>query len=113
MLVLALLLALHPLSLGDTGFRPSGRPQNPEAAASDIRTAYVRGEKALQAGDLNVAEKAFHEVLSRQPNDPGANANLGVIYMRRQQWDQALRYLRTAERLAPSLPGIRLNIGLA
>jgi tetratricopeptide (TPR) repeat protein len=36
-----------------------------------------------------------------------------VIYMRRKQWTQALEMLRRAEKLAPELAGIRLNIGLA
>ena len=107
MLVVALLLALHTLSFG-----AAGNPLSPAAQASSVREAYLSGEKALQAGDLTGAEKAFREVLARQPQDPGANANLGVVYMRRQQWGFALRYLKAAERLAPSLGGIRLNIGL-
>ncbi|HSB77112.1 MAG TPA: tetratricopeptide repeat protein, partial [Terriglobales bacterium] len=83
------------------------------AAATDgVRALYIRGEKALQANDLNAAEKAFQEVLQRVPDDPGANANLGVIYMRRQQWGLALTHLKEAERKAPNLAGIRLNIGL-
>src|SRR5690348_5207543 len=111
MLVLALLLAFLPLSLGAR--RPvASLSQSADGATDSIRDAYTRGEKALQSGDLNAAEKAFQEVLARQPNDPGANANLGVIYMRRQQWPTALHYLRAAERLAPNLAGIRLNLGL-
>ncbi len=43
----------------------------------------------------------------------GAYANLGVIYMRRKQWPQALEMLNKAEKLAPDIAGIRLNIGLA
>src|SRR5690348_12315454 len=111
MLVLTLLLALHPLSFGE-GPHFVNPPQTSEKSANSIRGAYVRGEKALQAGDLNTAEKAFQEVLTHEPNDPGANANLGVIYMRRQQWPTALHYLKAAERLAPNLAGIRLNLGL-
>jgi len=33
--------------------------------------------------------------------------------MRRKQWTQALEMLNKAERLAPQVAGIRLNIGLA
>ena len=39
-----------------------------------------------------------------------AHANLGVIHMRRKQWPQALVRLRKAEKLAPTVAGIRLNI---
>src|SRR5512142_2094628 len=99
MLVLALLLALCPLPPGG-GRSPVPLPsQNASAQTGNIRDLYVRGDKALQEGDLGTAESAFHQVLARQPDDPGANANLGVIYMRRQQWGPALRYLKAGERL--------------
>src|SRR5947199_9773526 len=112
MLVLALFLAFHTLPLGEAGSYVYTPSQGASAAPSSFRDTYVRGEKALQAGDLATAEKAFREVLASQPDDPGANANLGVIYMRQQQWAPALRYLNKAARLAPALSGIRLNIGL-
>jgi tetratricopeptide (TPR) repeat protein len=83
------------------------------AAAGDIQESYQRGEQALAKGDLTEAEAAFRQVLALQANDPGAHANLGVIYMRRKQWKTALVELRKAEKLAPSVEGVRLNIGLA
>jgi tetratricopeptide (TPR) repeat protein len=81
-------------------------------ASASTQQLYNAGSQALHQGNLSGAEKYFRAVLARQPQDPGSNANLGVIYMRRQQWQPALRYLRRAERLAPKIPGIRLNIGL-
>ena len=78
-----------------------------------IREAYTAGEQALQRGDLNAAEKAFHQVLELAPSDVGARVNLGVVDMRRHNWKQALENLRQAEKLAPQVTGIRLNIGLA
>ncbi|HKT46137.1 MAG TPA: tetratricopeptide repeat protein, partial [Candidatus Acidoferrales bacterium] len=39
-------------------------------------------------------------------------ANLGVVAMRRKQWDSALSFLRKAEQLDPKMSGIRLNIAL-
>ena len=77
-----------------------------------IQELYSAGSQALNQGNLSAAEKYFQAVLARQPQDPGSNANLGVIYMRRRQWPAALRYLRRAQRLAPKVPGVRLNIGL-
>ena len=73
---------------------------------------YGNGEQALRRGDLVLAEKAFRRVLEIAPNDVGAHANLGVIYMREREWQRALEELNTGERLAPQLAGIRLNIGL-
>ena len=85
MLVLTLLLALHALPLSRGPSPVPQPPQNAGAEAGSIRDLYIRGEKALQEGDLGTAESAFRQVLAHQPDDPGANANLGVIYMRRQQ----------------------------
>ena len=82
---------------------------NPRAEAA---TAFARGQQALQTGDLATADAAFRKVLSIDPNAAPAYANLGVIAMRRQQWDQALTQLQKAEKLDPSMTGIRLNIGL-
>ena len=76
------------------------------------REPYVRGEQELRTGDLADAERDFRAVLSKDPSSAGAHANLGVVYMRRKEWSQALIELRAAEKLAPSVPGIRLNICL-
>jgi tetratricopeptide (TPR) repeat protein len=72
----------------------------------------ITGETALRNGDLNRAEQSFRRVLTIDPRSAGAYANLGVVYMRGKQWDQALRMLSKADHLAPTVVGIRLNIGL-
>jgi Flp pilus assembly protein TadD len=58
------------------------------------------------------AETAFRPVLAIHQTDAGANADLGVIAMRRKQWKTALNELQTAEMPVPSGAGIRVNIGL-
>ncbi len=90
-------------------------PRSEQAAAAQASSAKARfeqGQAALQAGDLDAAEKAFRGVLENEPNSAAAYANLGVIAMRRKSWDAALGDLRKAEKLAPRLTGVRLNIGL-
>ena len=82
---------------------------NPEAR---IREAYQSGERAVQRGDLPEAEKWFLNVLELAPQDIGARVNLGVIFMREQNWPRALEYFAEAEHLAPQVPGIHLNLGL-
>ena len=52
-------------------------------------------------------------MLLLDPKSGAAYANLGVVYMRRKQWNKALGDLHKAERLMPQVAGIRLNIGLA
>src|SRR5271168_565203 len=86
---------------------PSAAP-----AARDPRKLFEAGEASLHAGKLDEAESAFRQVLAIDAGVAGAYANLGVIYMRRKQWPQALDMLRKAEKLAPEIAGVRLNIGL-
>lgn len=101
----ASLLFLCFLELPATDLQPGLPPE--------VAPVFSRGEAALASGDLPAAEKAFREVLAKDPQAVGAYANLGVVYMRQQKWDAALTELHKAEKLAPSVPGIRLNIGLA
>jgi len=74
---------------------------------------FSEGEAALRDGDLDRAERAFKAFINADPQYAPAYANLGVVYMRRKQWDDALKVLDKAAKLAPKLTGIRLNIGLA
>ncbi len=90
--------------------------QDPPASASNPRSeaaaAFARGQQALQTGDLAAADASFRKVLSIDPQAAPAYANLGVIAMRRLQWDEALTQLQKAEKLDPKMAGIRLNIAL-
>ncbi|HKN34173.1 MAG TPA: tetratricopeptide repeat protein [Terriglobales bacterium] len=99
----------------------SSQPANPSknrasrglaTTAADPKPFFMAGETALRNADLSLAEREFRRVLSIDPRSAGAYANLGVIHMRRKEWDPALRMLRKADSLAPTVAGIRLNIGL-
>jgi tetratricopeptide (TPR) repeat protein len=83
-----------------------------KAQQSEIASLFAQGEAALYAGELDRAEADFKKVLAADPSAAGAYANLGVIAMRKQQWQRALDLLHKADRLAPTVAGIRLNIGL-
>ena len=102
----SLIFSIHP---------PAARAQNagqPEAHRSSLKDIFISGQKALARNNLDEAEKDFRRVLSRDPNNAGAHANLGVIAERRRQWAQAIAELKAAEKLAPGVPGLRLDIGL-
>src|SRR5438552_16604126 len=77
----------------------------------DPQTWFARGQTALQSGYLDAAEAAFRQVLAADPRAGSAFANLGVIAMRRKEWDHAITLLHKAEKLEPKRAGIRLNIG--
>src|SRR5271154_2542338 len=85
-------------------------PERPEQI--DPQAWFAKGQTALQSGDLPTAEKAFRKVLSVDPRSAASYANLGVIAMRRKDWEQALALLRKAEHLDPKMAGVRLNIRL-
>jgi tetratricopeptide (TPR) repeat protein len=96
---------------------PSSQAQQTSSGSgvsiADPRKLFEQGELALKDNQLERAERDFRGVLAVNPEVAGAYANLGVIYMRRKQWSQALEMLHKAEHLAPDVVGIRLNIGLA
>lgn len=77
-----------------------------------IRDHYAAGDSALRRGQLAEAEKNFLEITAIKPRDLRAHVNLGVIYTRQKKWQRALEELRTAEKIAPQIPGIRFDIGL-
>ena len=99
-----------------SAFPPSIQQPGASAVRSqadiDPRVSFAQGQAALQSGDLPAAEAAFRRVLSVDPQSGAAYANLGVIAMRRKEWDHALTLLQKAEKLAPAMSGVRLNIGL-
>jgi tetratricopeptide (TPR) repeat protein len=83
-----------------------------QSSATDPAVLFQRGQTALNQGRLAEAERDFRQVLATNPQVGGAYANLGVVYMRRKQWAQALEMLHKAQHLMPEVAGIRLNIGL-
>src|SRR5215472_3088246 len=104
---------------GESARRANAMPYPQVAAAQsqnkqrlDAKTQLENGQRALQEGDLDAAEAAFRQVLVADPRSAAAYSNLGVIAMRRKEWDRALTLLQKAGNLAPKMSGIRLNIGL-
>jgi tetratricopeptide (TPR) repeat protein len=85
----------------------SGKP------SPDPATLFREAKQALQAGQLEAAERDFRQVIALDPKSAAAYINLGVVYMREKRWDDALVELGKAQSLSPTEPGIPLNIGLA
>src|SRR2546427_9506864 len=110
------LVATRPACARPRAEGVSQRHSRPSPAGAqqrmDPRSWFARGQTALQSGDLDAAEAAFRQVLAADPRAGSAYANLGVIAMRRKEWDHAITLLQKAEKLEPNMAGIRLNIGL-
>lgn len=86
--------------------------QRSPATSANPAVVFRQGQEALAAGDLDAAEAAFRAVLSLDRRSAAAHANLGVVFMRRKDWEHALAELHKAQHLDPGMAGVRLNIGL-
>jgi tetratricopeptide (TPR) repeat protein len=104
-------LAETPIAAAQAAARPT--VPGKKHAPADLAAVFREGEEALHAGDLDRAEGSFRRVLAADPASAAAYANLGVVAMRRQHWEEAIRLLSKAAKLAPKISGIRLDIGLA
>src|ERR1039457_1765014 len=74
---------------------------------------FEEAERALSIHDYTSAEQGFREVLKIDPQSAAAYADLGVVYMRRSEYERAIEAFKNAKRLAPQVTGIDLNLGLA
>lgn len=61
----------------------------------------LAGIVALNAGDLDTAEKDLNAVVADQPKDANAHYALAVVLARREKVDEALAALKTACTLSP------------
>jgi tetratricopeptide (TPR) repeat protein len=79
-------------------------------AGQDPRETAFRLE---QQGDTANAVAAWQAVLKAQPGDSEAYAHLGFLEARQEHYKQAVPLYKKALALNPSMPGLRLNLGLA
>lgn len=79
-------------------------PQDDRAVAA---LAFEQQGKNAEAEEEWKAESRAH------PNDPVPFAHIGLLEARQEHYPQSIVYYRKAMALNPSLPGLRLNLGLA
>lgn len=68
------------------------------AARDPLRQRSVEGFKAMDDGDLELAEASFRAVLEARPNDADALGGMGVLRLRQEEFAQARSYLERASR---------------
>jgi tetratricopeptide (TPR) repeat protein len=66
-----------------------------------------------QQGKFPEAEAAWRAVLQSHPSSAEAYAHLGLLEARQEHYKEAVPLYRKALALQPSMPGLRLNLGLA
>jgi len=64
-------------------------------------------------GDYAKAEQGFRALIKIDPRSAAAYSNLGVVYLRTNRLDSAIKSFEAAHKLAPQSVGISLNLGLA
>ena len=85
-------------------------PAQSAAAMGQERQSALASE---QQGQYPEAEAAWHAVLNTHPADAEAYAHLGLLEARQEHYKEAVPLYRKALALNPSMPGLRLNLGLA
>jgi tetratricopeptide (TPR) repeat protein len=111
---MALLVYQAPLSQTQSSLAPAGpAPRRQQTSPSDPQNIADHGQRALGGGEYAIAEHDFNQLLKLGVHSASIYSNLGVVYLRTGRFDQAIQVLLKAEALAPDVPGIRLNLGLA
>jgi tetratricopeptide (TPR) repeat protein len=97
-------IASRLFALAVVGFSLRAAPQaNPYQTAISLQ----------QQGKLAEAAEAWKTSAKEHPSDPFPLAELGLLESRQEHYSQAVAYYREAMALNASMPGLRLNMGLA
>jgi tetratricopeptide (TPR) repeat protein len=78
--------------------------------ALDLRQKAVAFE---QAGNTNEAAAAWQAFLKVQPANAEAYAHLGFLAAQQEHYREAVPLYKKAMTLSPSMPGLKMNLGLA
>ena len=86
--------------------------QNGTGRKQEIKLHFERAQAALKANSPDVAVNEFRAVLTLDPNNVEARANLGVIEYVKGDYTQASEDLRQALKLQPSLWKVEALLGM-
>jgi tetratricopeptide (TPR) repeat protein len=73
----------------------------------------VAGQQAIAAGQIDAARTDFEQLAKMTPGVAEVHATLAAIYFQQHQYELAVREVRTAQRLKPSLPKLDSLLGLS
>jgi tetratricopeptide (TPR) repeat protein len=85
-------------------------PGQDVASADNQRQTAISLEQEGKNADAEVAWRAF---LKARPTNPEALAHLGLLEARQEHYTEAVAFYRKALAFNPTMPGLRLNLGLA
>jgi len=79
----------------------------------DIMTHYDEGESLFKSGKLDEAERFFLTAATRNPKDSKVYARLGLIYLQKKNYTDAVEALKVAVKLDRFNPSRHYNLALA
>ncbi len=82
-------------------------------AEASPQSLLLRAKQQAESGDFEGAESRLGDVLALRPEDPDANALLGLILVKSQRFDEAAGPLRRALRGRPNDPQLWNALGVA
>ncbi|HEX2442807.1 MAG TPA: FG-GAP-like repeat-containing protein [Vicinamibacterales bacterium] len=78
------------------------REPTPQREASrDVAIAFYTGVSAMQTSQEVLAREQLERVIALEPNEPAGWANVGLLLLRQQDLDEAVKRLDRAAELAP------------
>jgi tetratricopeptide (TPR) repeat protein len=99
------------LFLATAAFLALGTAASAQELPPALQAPFEEGVRALKAGKLDEAEKAFRGVLARDPSSAPVHNNLGIVLQERRQHEQAIAEFREAARLDPRYVAPRILLG--
>lgn len=109
------LAAMAKLGLRDKSAKPHGATYSVDCyferairfKADDATVRMVYGSYLLAGCHLELAFEQLREALRLAPEHATVNYNLGLLYVKKKDYAQALRHAHTAYRLGFPLPGLK------
>lgn len=89
----------------------AAQPANEPSPAADARRLYARAMERQQAGDLQGAIDAYHDLLERHPALPDGWNNLAVLLKAANRLPAAVACLKRALLYAPNAAALHSNLG--
>ncbi len=83
------------------------------AGQDESATLAEAGQKALIAGRYADARSSFEQLAKLEPDVAEVHATLAVIYFKQRGYELAVKEIRTAQKLKPSLPKLDSLLGLS
>ena len=95
-----------------TSFSPRRRRSRRSSSSPEPRPASTRPPRKLRKGDLDGAISALQKVLEKSPQDPNALFYLGLGYVGKKMYAEAVGPLTRVTELNPAFPGAYFELGV-